>query len=97
MIVVRNIFQAKYGRGDEVAALFAELNTIAGDSVPHQRVLTDLSGTFFTVVTELQVENMAAWEQLQAKVFADERFGPWFSRTMPLIKSGRREFFHIVS
>ena len=51
MILVRDVFQAKYGRGGELVALFKE----AGEKWPAEyavRILTDASGPFFTVVTE---------------------------------------------
>jgi hypothetical protein len=94
MILVRDVFQAKYGKGGELVALFKE----AREQWPAgyaPRILTDLSGPFFIVVTETEVEDMAAWEQLMADVFAMPEFGDWFARTQPLIDSGRREFYNI--
>ena len=55
MLLVRQVFQAKYGRGDELVALFQEFNARmrdAGELSPQFRILTDASGPFFTVVTE---------------------------------------------
>jgi hypothetical protein len=83
MLVVRQVFQAKYGRGDELVALFQELNGrmrevgSVGELAPQFRILTDVSGPFFTVVTEVEV-------------------GEWFERMMPLVESGSREFYTIV-
>lgn len=94
MILVRDVFQAKYGKGGELVALFKE----AREQWPAgyaPRILTDVSGPFFTVVTETEVEDLAAWEQLMADVFAMADFGDWFTRMEPLIESGRREFFNI--
>jgi hypothetical protein len=96
MILVRNVFQAKYGKGDELVALFKE----AGQTWAAQdagRILTDASGPFFTVVTETEVESLAAWEQRSAAIFAHPEFGRWFERMVPLVESGRREFYQIVS
>ena len=102
MLVVRDLFQAKYGRGDELVALFKE---IAGHweqshhpiSLHGFRILTDASGPFFTVVTELEVESFAVWPQFMAAEFALPQFADWFSRMMPLVESGRREFYNVVS
>ena len=52
-------------------------------------------GPFYTVVTETTVESLAAWEQYIAEVFSLPEFGEWFARMMPLVESGRREFYHI--
>ena len=64
--------------------------------LPRIRILTDASGTFFTVVTELVVEGFVAWQQFMAEEFAMPEFSDWFARMMPLVESGRREFYNIV-
>jgi hypothetical protein len=94
MILMRDVFQAKYGKGGELAALFKEARE-KWPAVYAPRILTALSGSFFTVVTETEVENLAAVEQLMADVFALPDFGDWFARMEPLVESGRREFYNI--
>lgn len=99
MLLVRQVFQAKYGRGDELVALFKEFNTRmqeAGGTAPRFRLLTDASGPFFTVVTEIEVENFATWEGAFRESMARPWMGEWFSRMMPLVESGSREFYNIV-
>lgn len=94
MIVVRSVFQAKYGKGGELVALFKEAREEWPEGYAH-RILTDLSGPFFTVVTETEVEDLAAWGQFMADVFSDPDFADWFARMEPLVESGRREFYTI--
>jgi hypothetical protein len=99
MLVARQVFRAKYGRGDELVALFKEFNTRmqeAGGAAPRFRILTDASGPFFTVVTELEVESFAAWEGSFRETMAQPWMGEWFGRMLPLVESGSREFFNIV-
>lgn len=94
MILVRDVFQAKYGKGDELVALFKEI----GQKWPQDyadRILTDVSGPFFTVVVETKVESLAEWERRIAEIFAMPVFGDWFARMPPLVESGRREFYNI--
>lgn len=95
MIVVRGIFQAKYGKGDELVQMFKE-----GDEMwPSKRVsriLTDLSGPFFTVVNEAEYESFADWEADAQKYFGDPRFAAWFERMTTVVESGRREFYTLV-
>ena len=96
MILVRDVFQAKYGKGGDLVALFKE----AKESWPvgyATRILTDASGPFFTVVSETEVESLTAWEQFVAEVYAMPDFGDWFARMEPLVDSGRREFYNIES
>jgi hypothetical protein len=94
MILVRDVFQAKYGKGDQLATLFQE----ARDRWPGEyagRILTDASGTFFTVVAETEVNSLAEWERLSPEIFNNPTFGEWFSRMEALVSSGRREFYNI--
>ena len=100
MLVARQVFQAKYGRGDELVALFRELNARmrdeGGEAALRFRILTDVSGPFFTVVTETEVENLAAWEGGFREAMARPWMEEWFGRMMPLIESGSREFYAVV-
>jgi hypothetical protein len=94
MIVVRDTFQAKFGKAGALVALFKELRQQwPGQSV--DRIYTDASGPFDTVVTEATVESVAAWQQRQASISSMPAFGDWFARMMPLVESGRREFYTI--
>lgn len=98
MLVVRQTFQAKYGRGDELVALFKEFHASA--DIPNRdsaRILTDASGTFFTVVTEYQIESLAAWEEAFTKMMGSPGMEEWFGRMMPLVESGSRDFYNLVS
>jgi hypothetical protein len=98
MVVIRQVFQAKYGRGDELVALFKEFNARAGEAggAPRLRILTDASGPFFTVVTEMAVPSLAAWEEGFRASMAQPWVGEWFGRMMPLVESGRRDFYTVV-
>lgn len=96
MILVRDVFQAKYGKSGELVALFKEAQQKWPGAMPYgQRVLTDASGPFFTVVTETEVESLAAWERLIATIFSNPEFGEWFGRMQGLVDTGRREFYTI--
>jgi hypothetical protein len=99
MLVARQVFQAKYGHGDELVALFREMNARMrdeGELAPQFRILTDATGPFFTVVTEVEVESFAAWEEGFRESMNRPWMGEWFSRMMPLVESGSREFYAIV-
>ena len=96
MIVERNVFQAKYGRGDELVQLIqdaAEMLDRRGAS--SRRILTDLTGPFFTVVTESEFASLADYERA-SEVFADPEFGQWFAGMIELVESGTREMYTLV-
>jgi hypothetical protein len=94
MIVVRDIFQCKYGKAGPLVALFKD--SAMASMVPEgvsARLLTDLSGQFDTVVSEWTMESMAAWEKMIRGEFENPEFGEWFAKMQELVDSGRREFY----
>jgi len=95
MILVRDVFQAKYGKGGELVTLLKEAQKAFPDLLYGTRILTDASGPFFTVVTETELESLAAWEKRAAQIFSEPAFQPWFARMEPLVESGRREFYNV--
>ena len=94
MILVRGVFQAKYGKGGDPVALFKEArqNWPGGYA---DRILTDASGPSFTVVVETKVESLAEWERRVTEIFSGPEFSDWFASMTPLVESGRREFYNI--
>ena len=99
MLVARQVFQAKYGKGDELIALFQDFNArmqADGATDMQLRILTDATGAFFTVVTEVEVESLAAWEGSFSKSMGRPWMREWFGKMMPLVESGSREFYRIV-
>ena len=67
-----------------------------GETAPRFRILTDVTGPFFTVVTEVEVESLAAWEGGFREAMNQPWMEEWFGRMMPLVESGRREFYNVV-
>ena len=97
MIVERIVFQTKYGKGDELVALMKQMMKEAPADLTGRspRLLTDRSGTFFTVVAEFEWENFAEWEKAFGRMFSDAKFQSLMERTTALIESGRREFYNL--
>jgi len=95
MIVVQDTFQAKYGRGDELVQLFKEMRG-AVPGYEKMRILTDASGVFFQVITQVEVASLAGWEALFASEMERGDFGGWFERMVAVTESGKRDFFNIV-
>jgi hypothetical protein len=98
MILVRTVFQAAFGKGGELAAAMrASSDQMADDfgSGNRWRLLTDLSGPFDTVVLEVEMESLAAWERMRAEMFARPDFQESMAQTQGLIVSGRNELLTI--
>ena len=97
MILVRNIFQAKFGKAGEVAHGMAQMFQQAGGEPPVRwRVLTDLSsGPFDTVVVETEHTSLAEFEQWRAAMFASPEFQQQPQEGEPPFIGGRAEIFTI--
>ena len=94
MIVVRGVFRAEYGKGGDLVALFREAREKWLEQYA-DRILTDASGAFFTVVVETRVESLAERARRTAEFFANQEFGDWFARMTPLVQCGGREFCNV--
>jgi hypothetical protein len=90
------VFQVKWGHTHEVVADFKEFQQIMQrESGGRGCILTDLSGPFNTVVQEIEVESLAAWEQQRAEMFSRPDFQERQARSAGLIESGQVEFYTI--
>jgi hypothetical protein len=97
MVVVRLVFQTKYGKAQEVVDQFkrdAAIMRRAFGKERRARLYTDLSGPFHTVVQEIEVESLAEWEQMRAKMFTNPEFQEaQSSMTEMPFESGRTEYY----
>jgi len=98
MIVVRNVFHLKFGKAREAVAAMKEgvaIQKRLGVDV-NQRLLTDLTGSFYTLVLELTLPSLAALETTLSKVMSDKDFNANYEKLVPLVESGHREIFNVV-
>jgi hypothetical protein len=100
MIVIRNVFQLKFGKAREAVALMKEAlaiqkRVLAGTDFS-TRVLTDVTGPFYTLVLELTVPNLGTFETYTPKLFGDKEWQASYQKMTPLVESGHREVFTIV-
>ncbi len=98
MVLVRMVFQTKWGKIQDVVSEFKEsqdmMRRVAGPNV-HVRLLTDLSGPFHTLVQEIEVQSLAEWEQIRAKMVSEpemQQLGA--DREIPF-ESGSTEYYTI--
>jgi hypothetical protein len=96
MILVRNIFRCRFGKGGEVAGLIIDTKDQWGPvgRLP-MRVLTDLSGPFDTVVTETVIESIDEYNRLLRERFADAEVARRLAPLGNLVELGWREYFTI--
>jgi len=95
MILVREIFQIKFGRMKEAKEIWKEMMKIMpADNKP--RVLTDLTGPYYTLVLEHTYKDLSHFEAELHREMSGSDFGTWYQKFIPLVDSGRREIFTIV-
>ena len=98
MIQVREVFQLQFGRAREAIALAREGAAIeARHGGVQARILTDLTGDYYTLVLESDHESLAAFERFLESAMASAEFRAWYPRFAALVSSGRREIFRVVS
>jgi hypothetical protein len=100
MIIIRNVFRLKFGKAREAVALFKEGIAIqkrigAGADFP-SRLLTDLTGPFYTVVLEFAAPSLAAFEADAPRIMGDKDWQANYQKVTAFVESGYREIFTLV-
>jgi hypothetical protein len=100
MVVIRNVFRLKFGKAKEAVALMKEGLAIQKRAITgvdfSTRLLTDVTGPFYTLVLELTVPNLGAFENQAPKLFGDKEWQANYQKLGALVESGSREIFTIV-
>jgi hypothetical protein len=100
MVVIRNVFHLKFGKAREAVALFKEgiaiQKRIGAGTNSSMRLLTDVTGPFYTVVLELTVPSLSAFETEAPRLMGDKEWQANYQKIGPLVDSGYREIFTVV-
>jgi hypothetical protein len=95
MILVRDIFQVKFGRMKEAKEVWKEmLKLFPGQGRP--RLLTDLTGPYYTLVLEAAYKDLGDYQAFSQKEMAVQGMGALYQKFVPLVDSGRREMFTVL-
>lgn len=100
MVVIRNVFRLKFGKAREAVALMKEGRAIEKRVMSgldySSRILTDVTGPFYTLVLELTVPTLASFESNAPRLFGDKEWQAHYQKMAALVESGSREVFTIV-
>jgi len=101
MIIERLTWHAKFGQGDRVIEAFKRWQELFGQSQGLKaRILTDVTGTMFTVQVEIEYADMQHFargtEELQ-KIYQEDAFAEWFNSWQDAVESGKREIYAVVA
>lgn len=98
MILVRDTFRVTFGKmKDAVASIKASqamFATLGPDT--HTRVLTDLTGPYYTLALEMTFPDLASWEQMIQTGFNNPDWQAWYATFVPYLEGGHREFYNVV-
>jgi len=97
MILVRDIFQLKFGKARDAMNLWNEmLPLMSGSGHTPDRLLTDLTGQYYTLIMESTFENLAEYEMAFSDTVVSDEWRKSYMKFTELVDSGRREIFTIV-
>ena len=98
MIVVRNVFKLKFCKAREAMELWKEGLNLMNESGSHnERLLTDLTGPFYTLVMESTYNNLTEYENLMSTEVRTDQWRKWYQRFTDIVDSGYREIFSVVN
>ncbi|MEQ1898076.1 MAG: hypothetical protein ABL971_11885 [Vicinamibacterales bacterium] len=100
MVIVRNVFRLKFGKTKEAVAVLKEGLEIQRKALSDvefsARILTDVTGPFYTLVLEITVPNFAAFESNAGRVFADKDWQANYQTFSAMVESGYREVLSVA-
>ena len=98
MRVIRNVFKCKPGKAKELIEKVKKANELmkGAGAVINERVLVDEVATFWTVVIETEVEDMAKFEESMKEYGSREDVQQAMAGYMDLVDGGYREIFRVA-
>jgi hypothetical protein len=97
MILVRDVFQLRFGKAREAKALWKKGAAISKKlGYGPGRGMVDLVATYYTFVLETTYKNLADYEKALKKVLGTKEWGSWYQKFMQLAESGHREIYTIL-
>lgn len=98
MIVDRSVIHAQFGTGGKMAAaLGAAMGPMLKElgETRKWRVMSDRSGTFDTVVLEIEANSIAEHEALRARIFQSQTFRDSMAKLQGTQVGGHREYYAV--
>lgn len=100
MIVVRDIFQVKFGKAQDAIASWKDgkslISKINGNNRQF-RILTDMAGeNYYTLILESDYDSLSEYEEAMSKTTGNQEWKSWYQKFVPLAESGRREILNVV-
>jgi hypothetical protein len=98
MILVRDIFQLKFGKAkeamDSLKRMIGNMASVRGYGP--DRVLTDLTGPYYTLIMETTYNDLTDYEQSMHKTTTNDEWRKEYHQFAEMVESGRREIFNVA-
>ena len=96
MIVVRDVFQLKFGKAKQALALLKPMiNSMRNTDAGIYRLLTDLVGNYYTVVLEGTFNSMEDYQKIRQQAF-DPEWAALYEQFTDYVISGYRDIWTVV-
>ena len=97
MYVERNVFQLKFGSSREAIPMWKEYlqRVQQRDSKVHARLLTDVSGSAYTLILELEYESFEEMEPSQCRLTNQPDWKEFYQRFTPLCEKSERTYYKL--
>lgn len=97
MIISRTAFNLHFGQAKPAIAIWKEVMDVAKTSpeAPHMRLLTDMSGPNYTLVTELHLRSFMDYGTTNHVWMSNQRIRELYPKFIPLCASSTTDLFHV--
>ena len=97
MIIERNIFHLKFGKAKEALVLWNEMLDVLKklDGHPAMRMMTDLSGTSYTLIVEINLKSFMDINPKNYQWVTNTETQALYQKFIPLCDSAQREYYKI--
>ena len=96
MYVVRNVFRCKPGKAKDAIEKFKAAHALMSGEGVRPRVLVDEVAGFWTVVAEIEVDDLATFDKLMRERGSRDDVQQAMAGYTDLVDSGYREIFRVA-
>jgi hypothetical protein len=96
MFVIRNIFKCKPGQAKNVIEKFKAAHALMSDLGLGERILVDEVADFWTVVIEVNVEDLSVFAKAMQERGSNADVQAAMAGYLDLVESGYREIFRVA-
>ena len=96
-LIVREVYRALKWQIRPAVGLLQRYGALLVDSEVgrNPRILTDVSGDMFTVVIEIETEELSDWEKHRRELYKRPEFQVWFAQLSSSVEKGWHEFYRL--